>query len=450
MRITHRKRPCAGTGHRRPVLRSLSIALAVLFFSTASMLYGELNMIQLPNGTKLIVKQNPSNRILAIHCFFSTGSYFERARENGITNFVCRTILKGTKTRSALKIAQTMESVGGEISASASEDYAEVSTITTVDDIDVALDVLSDVIINPTFPPDEVERERKGILAALRQQEDNSFRYTYKKFLETLYAGHPYAHSPLGSMETVRLLTRDEIADYHQANFVANNMLIVVVGDVDPQKVAVRIARAFAMHPQAPIDRVVVSKEFKPRFQTETLTKEIEQAFVIVGYVTDEARSEDYPALKVAAAILGSGGSMASRLFVELREKRGLAYAVGSAMPTLRDKSHFFAYIGTKPESAQEARKGLLEVIKSLQTDPLPEEELERAKTHLIGQFRIAHQRNSNQAHYLGLYESVGLGAAYDAVYPDQIRAVTADQVKDVATKYFRTPTTTILQPPAK
>mgnify|MGYP001117785468 CR=1 FL=1 len=148
--------------------------------------------------------------------------------------------------------------------------------------------------------------------------------------------------------------------------------------------------------------------------------------------------------------MLGTGASVSSRLFVRLRDRRGLAYAVGCAMPGLWDKSHFFAYIGTKPESADEARDSLLEVVRGLATEPIPDKELERAKNHLIGQFRSAHQRNSQQAHFLGIYEMVGLGAGFDEQYCDLVKRVTADQVHAVAKKYFTSPTITILLPPKK
>jgi len=116
-------------------------------------------------------------------------------------------------------------------------------------------------------------------------------------------------------------------------------------------------------------------------------------------------------------------------------------------MPALADRSHFYAFIGTKPESIDEARQGLLEVVRGLATEPIPDEELERAKNQLIGQFRIAHQRNSNQATFLGIYEMVGLGARFDEQYCDLIKKVTADQVRAVARKYFTAPTIAVLRP---
>ena len=407
-------------------------------------------MSTLPNGARLIVKPNRSNRILAIQCFFNVGSYYERNERNGITNLVCHTMLKGTRKRTAAEIAETMEAIGGTIDASASEDSAGVGTISTVDDLDVALDVLSDVILNPTFPVDEVEKERNATLAAIRQQEDSSFQYTYKSFRALLYWGHPYALPTLGTPETVNAITRQEIVEFHRKNFTASNMLVVVVGDVKVPRIARKIARAFATMLPGSAEHVRVSKQFRPRLRTKSLTKEVEQAFIIVGFVTDRASSADYVALKVASAVLGTGASMSSRLFVRLRDRRGLAYAVGSATPTLRDKSHFFAYIGTKPESADAARKGLLSVVRGLATEPIPDDELERAKNHLIGQFRIAHQRNSSQAQFLGLYEVVGLGARFDEQYCDRIKEVTADQVRAVAAKYFRAPAVTMLLPPQK
>jgi len=428
------------------VLARAAIALCLLLILD-SYARGEIYMKMLRNGARLIVKPNRSNRILAIQCYFRVGSYYERSEENGITNLVCRTILKGTRKRSAIEIAETMEELGGEIDAAAAEDFAEVSTISTVDDLDVALDLLSDVIMNPTFPPDEVEKEREAILAAIRREEDNAFSYTYKHFRALVYQGHPYAMPVLGKPETVRAITPRRLAEFHRRHFTARNMVVVVVGDVEPAIVARKVERAFAKMRPGRGGRVLVTKNFRRRVKTEILTKDVEQGFVVLGYVTDRPVSPDYIPLKVACAILGSGGSMSSRLFVRLREKRALAYAVGAAMPTMRDKCHFFAYIGTRPEAVRDARDGLISVIRSLVTEPATPEELERAKNHIIGQFRIAHQRNSSQAHFLGLYEMVGLGAQFDERYCDLVRRVTAEQVEAVAEKYFRGPAIVMLIP---
>jgi predicted Zn-dependent peptidase len=408
---------------------------------------GAIAMRQLPNGVQLLVKRNPSNRILAMSCYFNTGSYFERDEESGITNLVCRTMIKGTTTRTSFEIAEEIEAIGGELDAGAGEDFSEVSTISTVDDLDTALDLLADVILHPTFPEDEVEKERAAILAAIRRQEDSSFQYTYKNFRALLYGGHPYAKPVSGTIETVEAIPLERLAAYHAENFTAANLLIVVVGDVEPDAIARKLARALAHLPPGRPGRVLASVKFRPRGRMRTLSKEVEQAFVILGYPTERAQSADYVPLKVAGAVLGTSGSMSSRLFRELRDKQGLAYSVGSSMPTLRDKSHFFAYIGTKPGSVDEARDGLIRIIRGLATDPLPPAELERVKTYLIGQFRIAHQRNTSQADFLGLYTMVGLGPAFDEHYPTLIRQVTAQQVRDVAARYFRAPTIVILEP---
>jgi len=405
-------------------------------------------MKQLPNGARLVVKSNPSNRILAIECFFRIGSYFEHKEENGITNLVCNCMLKGTRKRTALEIAETMETIGGEIHAAAAEDYAIVSTISTVADLDIALDVLSDVILNPTFPPDEVEKEREATLAAIRQMEDSSPQYAYRQFRALLYEGHSYAMPVLGTSQTVRAITRQQMVRFHRERFTASNMLVVVVGNVRADKIEPKIADAFAKMAAGRAEVFRVSKQFSPRLRTKIVTKDVEQSFIVIGFVTDNAVSRDYVPLKVASSILGSGVS--SRLFVRLRDRQGLAYAVGAAMPGLLDKSHFYAYIGTKHEAVEQARDGLIETVRGLATEPISPDELERAKNVIVGQFRIAHQRNSDQAHFLGVYDMIGLGAKFDELYCDLVKQVTADQVRAVAAKYFTAPAVTVLRPPAK
>jgi len=163
--------------------------------------------------------------------------------------------------------------------------------------------------------------------------------------------------------------------------------------------------------------------------------KELQAAWMIIGYPAPSVDSDDYPILKLINTILGGG--MSSRFFVELRDKRGLAYDTSSFFPSREGPSHFVGYIITSPENVEQAKEGMLEEIERLKTELVSDEELEKAKKYLIGSFALAHQRNKDQAWYLGWYETMGAGYEFDAKYPEQIETVTKEDIMEVANKYF-------------
>lgn len=402
-------------------------------------------MHRLDNGMLVIFKHVTTNNILAMNCFISIGSLYENSRENGMTNFVQEVILKGTKNRSAVEIARDMEAIGGLLGTDATYDFAEVSTVTTADDLDTALDVMSDILLHPTFPPEEVEKERQIILAHINLQEDDKFSYTYKNFKAVLYEGHPYAYPVEGTPKTVKAITRDALQEFHTRYWVPSNMILTVVGNVDEKKLLKKLNAALGKKPTPTPDKFLTSKKYITRHKSATLKKKVEQGFIIAGYVTVSIDSSDYPALKVASAILGEG--MSSRLFLRLRDAQGLAYNVGCAMPTRRRHSHIFAWIGTQPETIETARDNLIKEFQLLAKEPVSDDELERAKNYLIGKFLIDHQTNLRQAWYLGWYQLMGVGYDFDKRYPELIRQVTKQDVLRVTRTYFTKPTVVVLRP---
>lgn len=405
----------------------------------------EVSMKILDNGLKVIVKQNNANQIFAAVCMIDTGLFFEETTKVGITNFVQRMLQKGTKTRTAEQIADTIESVGGFISASASADFAEASVVSLVDDYELSLEMLSDVLFNPIFPNDEIEKERKLILDHMRLEEDDTFEYTYKNFLDTLYAGHNYQYMSEGTPETVKSIQTQDLIDYHKKFYVPSNMIISVVSNIPAEQAFKTIQKYFGQKSPAKPAKISVSKDFEIKAKNKTLNKKVQQGFLTFGYITAPVTSDDYPAIKVINSVLGEG--MSSRLFVELRDKKGLAYAVGSIAPSRKDKGHILGYIGTKPETLEESKTEMERVFNELIEKEIPEDELNRCKNYIAGRFLMDHERNVRQAWYLAWFEIMGKGYQFDEKYPEAIKNVTPKDIMKVANKYFLAPTTVMLKP---
>lgn len=402
-------------------------------------------MRQLSNGLTLIHKRNRGNRIVGLTCMVLTGSVNETAEESGLTNLAFRVMRKGTTTRSARQIDEETEALGISIGDAAGQDLSYWTLVSTVDDFEPALELLADILLHPSFDPKEIENERQQVLAAIRMQEDNKFAFTYKNFRRLLYAGHPYGRPVEGTPESLAGLVQAQMIALHEKQMSPSNMIVAVVGDLDETELTAAIEKRLGIPCAMPARRVTVGKEFVPRPASETLKKKAEQGFLCIGYTTCSIDSPDYPALRIASAVLGEG--MSARLFTILRDQQGLAYAVGSSNTPRRQQGHLVAYIGTKPESIQQARDGILTQLDRLKREPVGEEELTRAKNYATGGYLMGHESNANQAYYLAYWQALGMGLDYDTAYPEMLDRVTARDVLRVANKYFLEPTIVTLQP---
>jgi len=404
-----------------------------------------ISMRQLSNGLTLIHKHTRANRIVGLSCIVLTGASNEMAEENGLTNLALRVMRKGTETRSARQIEEESEALGITIDESVGQDFSSWSLDCTIDDFDRALDLFSDILLHPSFPPEEIENERQQVLAAIRMEEDNKFAFTYKNFRRVLYEGHPYGRPVEGTPDTLEGLTREQMVALHKTRMTPSNMILAVAGDLEEPAVTEAIQERLGGTTTLPERRVLVGKEFIPHPATEELRKKAEQGFLCIGYTTCPIKSPDYPALRVASAVLGEG--MSARLFSILRDEQGLAYAVGSVHRAHRQQGHLLAYIGTRPETIEDARNGILAQLERLKREPVGEEELIRAKNYAAGKYLMAHESNSDQAHYLAYWQAMGMGADFDTAYPEMLERVTARDILRVANKYFLEPTIVILRP---
>ncbi|MCX7013426.1 MAG: pitrilysin family protein, partial [Candidatus Sumerlaeota bacterium] len=357
---------------RLPALRSgLSVAAAALACAvlvsgaSAQSTQPRPTMQTLANGMRLIVAPRDWNRVLALDLIILGGSADDPPGRGGLANLTQNLLIKGTALRSADRIAEEIEAVGGQIHVSTSEDYGEVYTETVVEDLPLALDLLADVTLHPVFPADEVEKERALALSRIRRVEDDPFEYTYREFIKTLYRGHPYGHPVIGEAPSVQAITRDDIVAFHARRCRPEQFILAACGAVNAEALASAVDRAFAgFEPSAVPSRIQARKTALPQFANLTLRKECQQAFILTGFPAVSYGSSEYPVLRVANAALGEG--MSARLFKRLRDERSLAYDVGSAVVPRLLGGHMILWIGTSPKTADAARLGLLGETRAL------------------------------------------------------------------------------------
>ena len=397
---------------------------------------------------KLITKRSHTSKVLGVVCMIRTGSIYEPASKSGLAGLVQSLLLKGTEDKNAAELALALEKEGISLNTDVSEDYVTVTAAAMQDQLPELLSLMREVIFHPTFPPDEIEKEKKNAIASIYLREDSKFHLVYKKLRSIMFEGSNYSRLPEGTPETIMSITREDITSFHEQFYQPTNMILSIVGNIPTDEIREEADRHFADVPVKVVEFIVSSKSKPPLPRREVIEKEVEQGFIVMGFHGIPMTDEDYPSLRLASTIMGEG--MSSRLFTHLRDKQGLAYAVGSLYLNLAKKGALLGYIGTRPESIENARTRMYNLFRDLEAQPIPEDELERAKNYLVGNFLIAHQTNIKKAFYLAWFDFLGLGVEFDEKYPSIIEAVKEDEVRSAARQYLRTPCIVTLQPESK
>jgi zinc protease len=394
--------------------------------------------VVLPSGARLLVKRDPSVGLVAMRAVWMGGLRYEDARVNGVNNLLAALVTRGTRTLSGDELAHEVEGMAGSIGGFSGRNSFGLRGEMLARHWERGLEILADCILNPAFADEELEKERRQALEEIRTQADNVSSEAFRLFQQTLYKSHPYRLDVLGTADSVAGLTRRRLADYYRRHMAPSQMTLAIVGDVDPAAVVQKARALFelpgraAPPPEPPArpwdDAHPVAAQQVFSFQNK------QQAHVVYGFPGTTITDRDRFALEVLATILsGQGG----RLFVELRDKRGLAYRVSAFSVEGVDPGYFAVYIATSPENLQVAVSGIEDELGRITDTPVPKAELERAKRYLVGAHEISLQRRSALASTLAFHEAYGVGWDEYRRYAPGILAVTAADVQRVARKYL-------------
>lgn len=400
----------------------------------------------LDNGITLLLTENFAADIISTRLFVQTGSRWQAPHQAGLCHLLAAVMTKGTANLSSLEIAEQVESVGAKLNADTSTDYFLMSLKTVSADFKAILSLAAQLLRAPSLPENELELERRIAIQSIRSQQEQPFSIAFDGLRRAMYQDHPYANSTLGTEETVTQLTKADLESFHQTYFRPDRLIISIAGRITLEEAIKQVQQAFGdwTIPPQPIPTLNLPLvSFDP--QTRIKPQETQQSVVMLGYLADAVNSPDYAALKLINTYLGNG--LSSRLFVELREKRGLAYDVSSFYPTRLDQSQFVVYMGTAPENTAIAVEGLQSECDRLTQTPLTSEELQVAKNKLLGQYALGKQTNAQLAQIYGWYETIGLGLDFDRQFQKSIEQVTPEQCLAVAQRYFTTPYLSLLGP---
>ncbi len=394
--------------------------------------------IELSNGLRLLLKEDHRLPFVELRAVFRGGVLAETPAQNGITQLMGKLLLKGTKTRSAEEIAQQIESIGGSLDSYGGNNSFGVNAEVLSDDFEIGLNLLADVILNPTFPSSALEREREVHLAAIRSQRDHLLQSASKAMRRALFGATGYGLDVLGSEDTVQNFQTGDLQHFHVLHAAPENCVLAIYGDIDSTNAKASVERMFASWNRRPGAATaqpapVVSALDSIRRVSEIRDKK--QAVLVVGYRGASLHDPDRYPLEL---LQESCSDLGSRLFMRVREKLGLAYYVGAQNFLGLQPGYFAFYAGTMPEKAELVEKELLAEAELLRTDGLTEEELKRSKAKIIGQKKIARQDLGGLAMTTALDELYGLGYAFSDTEDALYEAVTLDQVKAVARKYLK------------
>ncbi len=401
---------------------------------------------QLANGITLVTIANPTADIVSGRFFIPAGSRWETAAQAGLAQLLTSVMMKGTEQLSALAIADRVESVGAGLGAETTTDYIKLSLKTVRSDLVDIFKLAGEVLRTPNFPESQIELERKLILQAIRSQTEQPFNNAYRQLRTALYGEHPYSRSSLGTAATMAQITRQDLVDYHQTHIRPDRLIISLAGRITPSEAIDLVTKVFGDWEIPKSDIPTLATELvttQPQYQVEH--QATQQAIVMLGYLAPAIHDPDCIALKLIDSYLSNG--MSSRLFVELREKRGLAYDVSAFYPTRLDTSHFAVYMGTNPINTGIAVSGLRAEVDRLCMKSLSAAELQTAKDKLLGQYALGKQTNGQLAQTYGWYELLGLGMDFDMQFSTAIQQLTSAQLQTVANKYLSEPYISIVSP---
>jgi zinc protease len=391
----------------------------------------------LPNGLVWLFSPQAELPLVTMQLLIKAGSLQDPPGKAGLANLTASLLLNGTKSRTSTKIAEELDFIGARLGASGGSDFATISLTVLKKNLGPALNLLKDVLLNPTFPGAEMHRKVSQFKAALISEEDEPMVVAARAFARNLYGAFPYGHPVLGTSQGLSAITRQDLVKFHGQYYRPNNAVLSVVGDLTPDEARHWVTKTFGAWAAAalPAAKLPAIPTLSQR-QEVVINKDISQANIILGNLGIARRNPDFYAFQVMNYILGGGG-FASRLMDDIRVNRGLAYSVDSSFAPGLEPGPFTVSLETKNATAGEAITQVVDQLRRIRTQPVTADELKDAKSYLIGSFPRKMDSMSKRAWLLGYVEVYGLGLDYPWRYPDLIEHLTPADIQKVADKYL-------------
>lgn len=399
----------------------------------------------LDNGITIVTETMPDVRSISLGLWYNVGSRDERLDQAGLTHFMEHMMFKGTPSRTAVQISSEFDALGAELNAFTSKEYTCYYTRLVDDKLDEALPIFADMVINSAFSDENIEPEREVVLEEIARSEDTPDDHVFDLFSDALLPTHPLGRPVLGTRERVSSYRHEDCRAFHDDHYHTGNLVVSAVGHLDHEELVARIEREMAP--------MVVGRHTERTMATETgrtffiaQQKDTEQAHFVYGFPYLNAFDSHRYAGSLLSAILG--GSMSSRLFQEVREKNGLAYAIFSQAVSHQDQGEFCVYCGTRPDNLSKAVAIVRSELEKIASSAPSREEVKRQCEVICGQLLLGLESTSGRMVRLGRNTTMGLEHKSAEELVDIYRSLTPEDVRAVAEKYLTTePTIAVISP---
>ncbi|MCX5725593.1 MAG: pitrilysin family protein [Candidatus Saganbacteria bacterium] len=385
-------------------------------------------------GMVILSERLETMRSIAMGIHVGVGSEDETLREWGLSHFIEHMTFRGTNRRNVGDIARELDAVGGKINAYTAKDSTVYFAMVIDEHIDIAIDILGDIFLNSIYDPKDIEIEKNVAIEEIKMYEDAEDEYIHDLFAETILGGHAAGRTALGTKETLKAITRDEILLYRKKHYTPDNLIISIAGNIEHAEVVKKLERIFSSFSgtRAPFTRTLPNLAGKMNI----ISKKTEQVHICLGSKGVSHLDE----LRFAVIALDNviAGSMSSRLFQNIREKRGLAYSIYSYNLPFKDFGIYGIYAGTSKENVEEVITEILKEIKNIKKNGITKEELTRAKDYLKGSLVLGLESSSSRMSWLSSsYYRYGRVLTIDEVF-DKIESVTHDNIVKLAEDIFK------------
>ncbi len=388
----------------------------------------------LDNKLRVVTETVPHLDSVSIGIWVKAGARYEMTGEQGVSHFLEHMLFKGTKTRSARQIADEMDMVGGHLNAYTEKETTFYYAKVLGEHLETALDILSDMILNSVLDPIELEREKNVIIEEIKRREDAPDELVHDVFEQTIWKGHPLGNPIIGEENTVSSFTRDQLVDFMERCYSPNAIVIAAAGSVEHGAVLDFASRTFGELKGRSDGYSYI--EAIPVYERRIVSKPIEQVHICLG--THGYPHEDKKKYTLAVIDAIVGGGMSSRLFQEIRENRGLAYAIGSYSASYREGGIFAVYAGASTENSDQVIDLILKEMENIRKNNVTDRELQRAKNQIRGALLMGQESTTNRMSRLASSEM-----HFERIIPleeilDEITKITKDDVAEVAEELFQ------------
>jgi len=394
----------------------------------------DIEMTTLPNGVRVITETMPHVRSISVGIWIGTGSRRESGEQNGLSHFIEHMLFKGTSNRSAEDIARSVDSVGGNLDAFTAKELVCFNTKVLDQHLPLAFDVLADLVLHPLFREEDIDKEKGVILEEIKMEADSPDYLVHEIFSSNFWQGHPLGKPILGTRETVKRFDRQMIGDYYRSVYAPSNLLITAAGHLTHEGVVKLVSEQFESLPPndpPPADQVPATHA---RIALRN-KKSLEQVHLCLGVPSYPLPHEERFACYLLNTVLGGG--MSSRLFQNIRERQGLAYAVFSELSPYRDTGCLSIYAGTSLESARKVVESIIKEFQQLKQEGVSAEELRRAKDHLKGSLMLSLESTSSRMSNLARQEMYFSRFFTLDELVESIEQVSAGDVQRIAQAFF-------------